>query len=192
MLLFSTILWYNNLNYNIQLYDILNGGENMVIFGIDPGYAIVGCGIVRYERNNFSLMGYGAVTTNKDMPFNQRLTKIYDDITELLEKFKPDAVSIERLYFNTNQKTAIDVAQARGVIVLAVEKAGIPIFEYTPLQVKQSIVGYGRAEKQQVQEMTRMFLHLDKIPKPDDAADALALAICHGHASDSLMIKTKI
>jgi len=164
----------------------------MVIFGIDPGYAIVGCGVVRYEKNNFTLMGYGAVTTDKDMPFNERLEKIYDDITELLEKFKPDAVSIERLYFNTNQKTAIDVAQARGVIILAVEKAGIPLYEYTPLQVKQSIVGYGRAEKQQVQEMTRMFLHLDKIPKPDDAADALALAICHGHASDSLMIKSKI
>lgn len=162
----------------------------MVIFGIDPGYAIVGCGIVRYERNNFSLMGYGAVTTDKDMPFNKRLKKIYDDLTELLEKFKPDAVSIEKLYFNTNQKTAIDVAQARGVIVLAVERSGIPIFEYTPLQVKQSIVGYGRAEKQQVQEMTKMFLHLDKIPKPDDAADALALAICHGHASDSLILRS--
>lgn len=162
----------------------------MVIFGIDPGYAIVGCGIVRYERNNFSLMGYGAVTTDKDMPFNERLKKIYIDITELLRKFKPDAVSIERLYFNTNQKTAIDVAQARGVIVLAVENEGIPLFEYTPLQVKQSIVGYGRAEKQQVQEMTKMFLHLDKIPKPDDAADALALAICHGHASDSIMLRS--
>ena len=109
-------------------------------------------------------------------------------LTELLEKFKPDAVSIERLYFNTNQKTAIDVAQARGVIVLAIEKAGIPIFEYTPLQVKQSIVGYGRAEKTQVQEMTKMFLQLDKIPKPDDAADALALAICHGHSSGSLIL----
>ena len=164
----------------------------MVIFGIDPGYAIVGCGIVRYERNNFSLMGYGAITTDKDMPFNKRLEKIYDDVTELLQKFKPDAVSIERLYFNTNQKTAIDVAQARGVIVLAVEKAGIPLYEYTPLQVKQSIVGYGRAEKQQVQEMTKMFLHLDKIPKPDDAADALALAICHGHASDSLIINSNL
>ena len=164
----------------------------MVIFGIDPGYAIVGCGVVRYERNNFSLMGYGAVTTDKDMPFNQRLKKIYDDITELLQRFKPDAVSIERLYFNTNQKTAIDVAQARGVIVLAVQQTGVPIFEYTPLQVKQSIVGYGRAEKQQVQEMTRMFLHLDKIPKPDDAADALALAICHGHASDSLIINSNL
>lgn len=160
----------------------------MVIFGIDPGYAIVGCGIVRYERNNFSLMGYGAVTTNKDMPFNERLKKIYDDITELLQKFKPDAVSIERLYFNTNQKTAIDVAQARGVIVLAVQNLGIPIFEYTPLQVKQSIVGYGRAEKFQVQEMTRTFLHIDSIPKPDDAADALALAICHGHASGSSIL----
>lgn len=160
----------------------------MVIFGIDPGYAIVGCGVVRYERNNFSLMGYGAVTTDKDTPFNTRLKQIYDGLTELLEKFKPDAVSIERLYFNTNQKTAIDVAQARGVIVLAVENAGIPIFEYTPLQVKQSIVGYGRAEKSQVQEMTRTFLHLDKIPKPDDAADALALAICHGHSSSSLIL----
>lgn len=160
----------------------------MVIFGIDPGYAIVGCGIVRYERNNFSLLGYGAVTTDKDMPFNKRLKKIHDGITELIEKFKPDAISIERLYFNTNQKTAIDVAQARGVIVLAAEQAGIPVFEYTPLQVKQSIVGYGRAEKQQVQEMTKVFLHLDKIPKPDDAADALALAICHGHASGSAIL----
>ena len=125
------------------------------------------------------------------MPFNERLKKIYDDLTELLEKFRPDAVSIERLYFNTNQKTAIDVAQARGVIVLAVQNQGIPIFEYTPLQVKQSIVGYGRAEKTQVQEMTKMFLHLDKIPKPDDAADALALAICHGHSSGSLLITNR-
>ena len=160
----------------------------MVIFGIDPGYAIVGCGVVRYENNSFSLMGYGAIITHKEMPFNERLLKIYNDLTELLEKFKPDAVSIERLYFNTNQKTAIDVAQARGVVVLAVQKAGIPLYEYTPLQVKQSMVGYGRAEKAQVQEMTKMFLHLDKIPKPDDAADALALAICHGHSSGSLIL----
>ncbi len=161
-------------------------GDGVVIFGIDPGYAIVGCGVVRYERNEFSLIGYGAVTTDKDMPFNKRLKKIYDDLSELLLRFKPDAVSMEKLYFNTNQKTAINVAQARGVAVLAVENAGIPLFEYTPLQVKQSIVGYGRAEKIQVQNMTKMFLKLDAIPKPDDAADALALAICHGHASGSL------
>lgn len=163
----------------------------MVIFGIDPGYAIVGCGVVRYERGNFSLIGYGAVTTSKDMPFNKRLKKIYDDLSELLLRFKPDAVSMERLYFNTNQKTAIDVAQARGVAVLAVENAGIPLYEYTPLQVKRSIVGYGRAEKIQVQNMTKMFLKLDKIPKPDDAADALALAVCHGHASGSLILGGK-
>ena len=163
----------------------------MVIFGIDPGYAIVGCGVVRYEHNDFKMLGYGAVTTPKEIPFNLRLEKIYNDLTELLEKFKPDAVSIERLYFNTNQKTAIDVAQARGVTVLAVEKLKVPIFEYTPLQVKQSIVGYGRAEKKQVQEMTKMFLHLDEIPKPDDAADALALAICHGHSSGSLISSIK-
>ncbi len=163
----------------------------MVIFGIDPGYAIVGCGVVRYERGNFSLIGYGAVTTSKDMPFNKRLKKIYDDLSDLLLRFKPDAVSMERLYFNTNQKTAIDVAQARGVAVLAVENAGIPLYEYTPLQVKQSIVGYGRAEKIQVQNMTKMFLKLDKIPKPDDAADALALAVCHGHASGSLILGGK-
>lgn len=175
----------------LRFVDFFFGGEYLVIFGIDPGYAIVGCGIVRYVNNNFSLMGYGAVTTDKDMPFNERLQKIYNGITELLEKFKPDAVSIERLYFNTNQKTAIDVAQARGVIVLAVQQAGVPIFEYTPLQVKQSIVGYGRAEKIQVQEMTKMFLHLDKIPKPDDAADALALAICHGHSSGSAILNLR-
>lgn len=162
-------------------------GDVVVIFGIDPGYAIVGCGVVRYERNQFSLIGYGAVTTDKDMPFNKRLKKIYDDLSELLRRFNPDAVSMEKLYFNTNQKTAINVAQARGVAVLAVENAGIPLYEYTPLQVKQSIVGYGRAEKLQVQNMTRMFLKLDKIPKPDDAADALALAICHGHASGSVI-----
>ena len=159
----------------------------MVIFGIDPGYAIVGCGVVRYERNDFTLLGYGAVTTDKDMPFNERLIKIYNDLTELLVKFKPDAVSIERLYFNTNQKTAIDVAQARGVIVLAVVNAGVPIFEYTPLQVKQSIVGYGRAEKHQVIAMVTSILHLKKPPKPDDTADAIAIAICHAQSRASAM-----
>lgn len=169
----------------------MKGGACVVILGIDPGYAIVGCGVIRYERNVFTLLGYGAINTDKDMEFNDRLLKIYNDINELLVRFKPDAVSIERLYFNTNQKTAIAVAQARGVVLLAVRQKNIPIYEYTPLQVKQSIVGYGRAEKKQVQEMTKIFLHLDKIPKPDDAADALAMAICHAHSSGSLLLERK-
>lgn len=159
----------------------------MVILGIDPGYAIVGWGIVRYESNHFKTLDYGAVTTPAGMHFSDRLEKIFDGIDYLLDTYKPDAMSIEKLFFNTNQKTAIDVAQARGVILLAAKKAGVDIFEYTPLQVKQSVVGYGRAEKKQVQEMTRIILNLSAVPKPDDTADALALAICHGHASGSLL-----
>ena len=120
--------------------------------------------------------------------FSDRLCEIYNQLCEIIERCRPDSMSIEKLFFNTNTTTAIDVAQARGVILLAAKKYNVPIFEYTPLQVKQSIVGYGRAEKNQVQEMTKMFLHLDHIPKPDDAADALALAICHGHSSGSLIM----
>lgn len=157
----------------------------MTILGIDPGYAIVGIGVVSYVATRFRVLDYGAVTTPADMPFDDRLVKIYDETAEVIEKYRPDAVSIEKLYFNTNQKTAIDVSQARGVLVLAVKKAGVPIYEYTPLQVKQSVVGYGRAEKKQVQEMTRILLNLPAIPKPDDAADALAMAVCHAHASGS-------
>lgn len=157
----------------------------MVILGIDPGYAIVGWGLVRYEANRFKILDFGAVTTPAGMQFSDRLEKIYNDIAYLIDTYKPDAMSIEKLFFNTNQKTAIDVAQARGVILLAAKKAGIEVFEYTPLQVKQSVVGYGRAEKKQVQEMTRIILNLNAVPKPDDTADALALAICHGHASGS-------
>ncbi len=159
----------------------------MIVLGIDPGYAIVGCGIVEYKSNHFRMLGYGAITTEAHTPFNERIEKIYDEATELMVKFRPDAMAIEKLFFNTNQKTAIDVAQARGALVLAAQKNHVPIFEYTPLQVKQSVVGYGRAEKKQVQEMTRVMLNLEKIPKPDDAADALAMAICHCHSAGSLM-----
>ena len=159
----------------------------MIVLGLDPGYAIVGWGLVRYENARYTPLRYGAITTEAGTDFSLRLQEIYRDMTDLLQTCRPEALAVEKLYFKNNQKTAIDVAQARGVIVLAVQNKGIPIFEYTPLQVKQSIVGYGRAEKAQVQEMTKMFLHLDKIPKPDDAADALALAICHGHASGSLL-----
>lgn len=159
----------------------------MIILGIDPGYAIVGWGIIDYTANRFFVIDYGAVTTEAKTPFNERLEAVYDGVEDIIKRYKPSALAIEKLFYNTNAKTVIDVAQARGVINLAAVKNGVPIFEYTPLQVKQSVVGYGRAEKKQVQEMTRVILKLEKIPKPDDTADALAMAICHAHASGSLM-----
>lgn len=159
----------------------------MYILGIDPGYAIVGYGVVKYEGNKFTPVKYGAITTKADMPFVKRLDIIYRDMTAIFKEFKIDAMSIEKLFFNTNTTTAIDVAQARGVIVLSAEQNGVDVFEYTPLQVKQSVTGYGRAEKSQIMEMTRMLLGLDKVPKPDDTADALALAICHAHCAGSII-----
>ena len=159
----------------------------MRILGIAPGYAIVGYGVVDYAKNRFSVKGFGAITTNANTPFPERLSVIYDDMCEIIEKYKPDRLSIEKLYFNTNSTTAIDVAQARGVIVLAARHKGVEIFEYTPLQVKQAVTGYGRAEKHQVMEMVKNLLCLKAGPKPDDTADALAIAICDGHYSDSLL-----
>ena len=132
-------------------------------------------------------MDYGAVFTEAGTPFERRLEMIFDDVTAIIARYHPDVMSIEKLFFNTNAKTAIDVSQARGVTLLAAVKSGIDIFEYTPLQVKQSVVGYGRAEKNQVQEMTKILLHLPRIPKPDDTADSLALAICHAHAGTSAL-----
>lgn len=163
----------------------------MRIFGIDPGYAIVGFGVVDYAGMDFCPLQYGAITTPAGARFAARLSSIYDDLSTLLERFVPDCVAIERLYFTTNQKTAIDVSQARGVIVLCVEQRNIPLFEYTPLQVKQAVVGYGKAEKRQVMDMTRRILRLPEIPKPDDAADALALTICHGHSAGGLSLRQR-
>lgn len=157
----------------------------MIILGIDPGYAIVGFGIINFTNNRFQILDFGAITTPAGMDFPLRLRTVYDDLSFLFDKFKPDAMSIEKLFFNTNKKTAVDVAQARGVILLAASEHNCPIFEYTPLQVKQSVVGYGRAEKKQVQEMTKNLLGLNAVPKPDDTADALAMAICHAHCSGS-------
>ncbi len=157
----------------------------MRILGIDPGYATIGYGVVDFSGNKFSVVGYGAVTTPAKEEFPKRLKSIYEDILYLIEKYQPECLAIERLYFNTNTTTAIDVAQARGVIVLAAELKGVKISEYTPLQVKQSVTGYGRAEKHQVMEMVKSLLNLKAVPKPDDTADALALAICHGHYSAS-------
>lgn len=159
----------------------------MIILGIDPGYAIVGYGVLDYKNNHFTVIDYGAILTDAHTPFNIRLEKIYDDLTRIIEKYKPVAMSVEKLFYNNNAKTVIDVSQARGVIMLAAQKNGVKTYEYTPLQVKQSVVGYGRAEKKQVQEMTRRILALEKVPKPDDTADALAMAICHAHASGSIM-----
>lgn len=157
----------------------------MVIMGIDPGYAIVGYGVVEYTGGRFFTRAYGAITTPAGMPFEQRLGMIYNDMTRILSKYNPQALSIEKLYFTNNKTTAIDVAQARGVILLAAMQNGAEIAEYTPLQVKQSVTGYGKAVKTQVQEMTKTILQLETVPKPDDTADALALAICHGHCAGS-------
>lgn len=161
----------------------------MIVLGIDPGYAIVGYGVVEYANNRFRMLDYGAITTEAGTSFNVRLEHIYKEAAALMDRCKPGAMAIEKLYFNTNQKTAIPVAEARGVLLLAAQQRGMDIAEYTPLQVKQSVVGYGRAEKKQVQEMMRLMLGLDKIPKPDDAADALAMAICHCHTSTSAISK---
>lgn len=157
--------------------------KNMRILGVDPGYAIVGFGIVEYDGINFRLIEYGAVLTEAGTPFPERLRDIHTDMEFIFDKYKPECMAIEKLFFTTNQKTAIDVAQARGVTVLSAAKRGIPISEYTPLQVKSAVTGYGKAEKKQVMEMTRQLLNLAHIPKPDDAADALAIAVCHGHST---------
>lgn len=155
----------------------------MIILGIDPGYAIVGWGVVEYQGIKHRPVAFGAITTEAHTDFNLRLTRIYDDMVELIERSKPDVMSIEKLYFNTNTTTAIQVAQARGVILLAAEQAHIPVYEYTPLQVKVAVTGYGKALKPQVMEMTRRLLHLKEVPKPDDTADALALALTHTQAA---------
>ena len=157
----------------------------MRILGIDPGYAIVGYGVIDYIGNKFTTINYGAVTTPAKTEFTSRLGKIYNDIIEIIKTNNIESMAIEKLFFNTNTTTAIDVAQARGVILLAAQSCNIPVFEYTPLQVKQSVTGYGRAEKKQIMEMTRIILGLDKVPKPDDTADALALAVCHAHSCGS-------
>lgn len=154
----------------------------MIILGIDPGLAISGYGVLNYVGNKFEVIDYGAITTESCEEFPKRLKKIYDGYTELFEKYKPEAVAIEELFYNKNVKTAIAIAEARGVHLLAAENHNIPLYEYTPLQIKQGIVGYGRAEKKQVQEMVRVILKLESVPKPDDVADGLATAICHAHS----------
>jgi len=158
-----------------------------VILGIDPGVATVGFGIISETGGTSKLKRYGVITTPAGMRLALRLKQINSDVSELIQSFKPDAIAVEELFFNTNQKTALTVAQGRAAVILAGEEYGIPMFEYTPLQVKKAVTGYGRASKNQVMEMVKRLLSMDKIPKPDDAADALAIAICHARTANSLM-----
>ena len=158
----------------------------MRIIGIDPGYAIMGYGVIEKDGNSYSLLDYGVITTDKDMAMPDRLKVLYNGLMEVMAEYQPEEASIEQLYFNTNQTTAIFVGQARGVAILACANNGLDIYEYTPLQIKTSITGYGRAEKKQMQNMVRMYLGLEEVPKPDDAADALAAAICHSRSGNAL------
>lgn len=155
----------------------------MIILGVDPGIAILGYGVVKYESNKFTPLDFGAITTEPNLSTPQRLSILYEGLQRLIKLYNPDAFAVEELFFNKNVKTALIVGHARGVALLAAEQNGLNIFEYTPLQVKQAVVGYGRAEKAQIQQMVKIILNLNSIPKPDDVADALAVAICHGHSS---------
>ena len=159
----------------------------MRILGIDPGIAIVGFGLIESERGSVRMLQYGAMTTEAGLPLATRLLQIENDMTALIAQLQPDEIAIEELFFSKNITTGIAVAHGRGVILCTAEKLGVPICEYTPMQVKQAVVGYGLAEKKQVMDMTRRLLHLKTVPKPDDAADALAIAICHARSATSLL-----
>lgn len=159
----------------------------MIVLGIDPGVATIGFGVIQAERQKNTLLRYGVITTHPGLPLSQRLLQISRDMEELVHTFHPDEMAVEELFFTKNITTGIAVAHGRGVILLAAEKLGVPVFEYTPMQVKQAVVGYGKAEKRQVMLMTQRLLNMKEIPRPDDAADALAIAICHGRAATSLM-----
>ena len=159
----------------------------MIVLGLDPGYAIVGYGVIDTEKGKHRLLGYGAITTPAGMEMSRRLLEISRDMRTLLDTVNPDMVAVEELFFNTNITTGIQVAQARGVILAVCAERGLTPVAYTPSQVKQAVVGYGKAEKKQVMDMTKRLLHLSAVPKPDDAADAVAIALCHARSSTSLL-----
>jgi len=161
----------------------------MIILGIDPGTAITGYGVLELSGNHYKLLEYGVVRSEKTEEAAARLHAVFAGINRLIDAYGPDQMAVEELFFNKNTKTALAVGQARGVIVLAAHLKGVPVFEYTPLQVKQAVVGYGRAEKQQVQYMVKAILNMAEIPKPDDAADALAIGICHGNSYSSGLVR---
>jgi crossover junction endodeoxyribonuclease RuvC len=165
------------------------GAIDLRVMGIDPGIAIVGFGFIDKNGSKLTPVQYGCIQTEAHTPDEDRLLHVYEGTVQLIEKYQPDTVAFEKLFFNRNVTNAMSVSQARGVMILAAKQKGLPIAEYTPMQVKQAVVGYGKAEKRQVQEMIRMFLNLQKIPKPDDVADALAVAVCHAH---SYLLNSKI
>ena len=164
----------------------------MIILGIDPGVATIGFGVIRAERQKNVLQRYGVITTPPGLPLSRRLLQISDDMEELIHTFHPDEMAVEELFFSKNITPGISVAHGRGVILLAAEKLGVPIFEYTPMQVKQAVAGYGGADKRQVMLMTQRLLSMKEVPRPDDAADALAIAICHARSATSLLNTERI
>lgn len=165
--------------------DKRKGDGDVIILGIDPGLAIVGWGVIEYRNTRFRTLAYGSIQTPAGMRTEERLKAIYEGMKELIETYHPEAMAVEELFFTNNVTTGIRVAEARGVILLSAEQAGISIQEYTPMQVKQAVVGYGKADKRQVIAMVTRILNLEKPPKPDDTADALAIAICHAHCGGS-------
>ncbi len=152
----------------------------MIILGIDPGIAIVGYSVIESKGNNLRAIDYGCIKTSADTLLPDRLKIVYDELIKIIKKYKPDELAIEELFFNRNAKSVMKVSQARGIQILAAVNEGLDVYEYTPLQIKQAVTGYGRADKNQVQQMVKMLLNLKEKPKPDDVADALAVAICHG------------
>ncbi len=163
----------------------------MRILGIDPGYATIGFGVLDAQRGNTKLLQYGTITTPPDLPFEKRLQMIYEDMNRLLDAMEPDAMAIEELFWGHNVTTGIGVSHGRGIIFLAAAQRELPVFEYTPMQIKQAVVGYGNATKLQVMDMTKRLLHMEKAARPDDAADAIAVALCHARSSTSLLSRIK-
>ena len=163
----------------------------MRILGIDPGIAIVGFGLIESDRSGQRMLQYGAITTSKELPLAERLVQIGEDMEQLIAQLKPDAIAVEELFFTNNITTGIAVAHGRGIILYAAKKSGIPLYEYTPMQVKMAVTGYGKAEKRQVMDMTKRLLNLKAVPKPDDAADALAIALCHARSATSLLSRVQ-
>lgn len=159
----------------------------MIILGIDPGTTLIGWGLISKQGSEITPLKYGCIRGEKITGRSERLSYIFDSLSDIIEKNRPDQVCVEELFFFKNQKTVISVAEARGVILLAINKFGLPVYEYTPLQIKQALTGYGRAEKKQIQEMVRLTCNLKECPKPDDAADALAIAICHAQTNNQLL-----